>query len=519
MQAVLRSGQFDQAEKRLHQLMRLVGKPVPPKVLALYLRLQIARDRLSEARETIDQYYKPGNTAAKSIDMDLARLEFLLATGDPNIGKWIELIGQRHDLFARRRAEAISLAHLRSSESARIVDASMIAAQGQDWLRRGNPKRAGDLLAAAAGAEQDPDRAIARAIEAAAAFISATDKPAAAKVLSEIVQGKPTGKQAAQAHLQSAVLYASLQPVDTDHLERLLRTTIRQWPESAEAERAREWLIKLLRAQRRLPDAAKVACNLPAAKISQPRIDTAVKLWTQAFRKAKPDRLPELGVEMVSAFNPLIGQSPIALNSFHNAAAYWLDLDVLSQLNLPEDTDSYAGQLLSYRRSTNPAAIGMPPDEVRDDAIQRLMRDGRLDPARRKQNALTIQGWESSAADSMDHLERLLWLDEIDRAVAMADRLSSASSAPAKSLTDAARLLGSSKRPQTISAAIRLLDRLAAGVPKGGQAWHRAKLEAIELLSTTGRSQDAFKRARFVLLTSPPSDDALLRKYQAFAAP
>ncbi len=57
-----------------------------------------------------------------------------------------------------------------------MVDPSLIAAQGQDWLRRGNPGRAGDLLSAAATAESDPDRAIRHASEAAAALISARSK-------------------------------------------------------------------------------------------------------------------------------------------------------------------------------------------------------------------------------------------------------------------------------------------------------------------------------------------------------
>lgn len=132
VQAILRSGQYDQAASQLDQLMRWIGKPFPPNIQALKLRLDIARDRLNAAAETIEAYYGGGNAAPKSVDMDLARLEFLLANQDPRVGKWIDQIERRNGVFARRRAEAIALSSLRSSGTAKVVDASIIAAQGQD---------------------------------------------------------------------------------------------------------------------------------------------------------------------------------------------------------------------------------------------------------------------------------------------------------------------------------------------------------------------------------------------------
>ena len=65
------------------------------------------------------------------------------------IGKWLDVIEQRGGAYARRRAEAVSLAILRASGNSparpQMVDPSLIAAQGQDWLRRGNPGRGGGI--------------------------------------------------------------------------------------------------------------------------------------------------------------------------------------------------------------------------------------------------------------------------------------------------------------------------------------------------------------------------------------
>ncbi len=520
VQAILRTGQYDRAASQLDTLMRLMGKPFPPEIHALQLRLDVARDRMRDAGQTITAFYGGNESfAPKSVEMDMARLEFLLVSQDPSVGKWIDQIERRNGVFARRRAEAISLSRLRSPGTAQVVDASIIAAQGRDWLRRGNPKRAGDLLSAAARAEQSADRAIARATEAAAALIAAKQKPAAAKILAEVSRAKPGGKKASQAHLQAAHLYAlEKQPDAAAVVESVLRATIEQWPESNEADQARTWLLHLLQSQDRIIEAAKAATDLPPAKVSQQRLDVAVELWMQAVRASDASEVNELGRDYLEAFELLVEKSALSRDAFRSTAAFVLDQEFLDRVDDSETTaDDYADKLLAFRRTPGNAPLPAPPAKLRDETIWRLMRDGRQNRLTRKRNALTIQNWEAEPVACLDQVERLIWLEDVDQAVAMVRSLSQESTSPGKTLTEAARLLGSSDNGTAMSEAVALWDQLAAGIPQGTPAWHDAKIQAIQLLAATGRWEEAAKRAKFVLLTTAPKDTATRSRYETLA--
>ena len=129
---------------------------------------------------------------ARSMEMDLAKLEFMLRS-DPAAasGDWLEAIELRGGVYARRRAEAMALSMLGHSQSSTTpaIDPSIVAAQGQDYLRRGDPGRAAELLAAAAMAETNPDRAIERSAEAAAAFgLVQRHREAAARLAETAIQ-------------------------------------------------------------------------------------------------------------------------------------------------------------------------------------------------------------------------------------------------------------------------------------------------------------------------------------------
>ncbi len=518
VEAILRSGQYDRAAGQLDQLMRMVGAPLPASLQALRLRLDIARDRLRDAGQRVTEFYGSSvSSAPKSVEMDLARLEFLLSSPDPQVGDWIEQIERRGGAFARRRAEAIALARLRSTGSSQRVDASIVAAQGQDWLRRGNPQRAAEFLVAAARAEQQPDRAITRAGEAAAALIAADRTAAAAEILAEVSLANRAGKHAARMHLQSAHLHAADKSTDVvKRVEARLRDVVQQWPDSPEADQARTWLIKLLTSQQRLVAAAQVATKLPPSKTTSRSMQTAAQLWRDAVCDSDPDDVSQVGRLFLESFQPLL---PQGRQAFAAAAAFVLDDDQLSEVDDSVSTtaDDYTEKLLAFRRSAAAPPLAAPPAELLDETIWRLMRDGRRNRQLRKRNAVTIQSWRQENAASLGQVERLIWLGTIDSAIALTQSLARDSATPGKVLTEAAELFSASDQSQAKLEAIKLWDQIAGGIGKGSAAWHHARVQAIKLLSSTGRVDEAVKRAKFVLLTSPPADQTVRRQYESVA--
>ena len=359
--------------------------------------------------------------------------------------------------------------------------------------------------------------AISRASEAAAALISANDKLAAAAILADVSRSKTKGKGASAALLQAAYLYATNDPPATANaIETILRDVLSTWPESAESDRARDWLIKILKSQKRWVDAAKFATTWTPAKVTQPRMTTANVLWIEAVLLSDADDVHQLGLTFIDAYKELVTTSPIASQAFRAAAAVVLDPNLLDHaLELDAGEDGFPEQLLSYRHSDGGTGLPEPLNEWLEPTIWRLMRDGRIDRKVRKRNAQLIQSWQAGKTANIGQIERLIWLGEIDRAVAVARRLADESKSAGKTLTDAARLLTAGETPQAKASAIAMWDQIAAGIPKGTPQWHDAKLQSIRLLAATDRKEDAVKRARFVLITSPPKDAAVRKQYES----
>jgi hypothetical protein len=397
------------------------------------------------------------------------------------------------------------------------IDPTIVAAQGQDWLRRGNPGRAGELLSAAAAAESDPDRAIERAGQAAAALIAADRKLGAAQILADVALAKSGGSGAAAAHLQAALMISSGQHVDIDkQVETMLRTNLRQWPSSPVADAARNWLQKLLLAQDRHVDAAEVATAVPVSRISEDTIEPILQRWRVAFRSAGQDSLADVAQRFDSSFQPLFA-SDIARQSYRLAAALLLDRDALAAVPAGQgDAGAFADALLEFRQHTTHCdALGQPPQEYLADAIWRLMRDGRAYPQLRTPIADLIEQWDSKAAPSLEHAERLLWKGQTESAVGMIRRLIDDAREPAETTKRAARLLASDGNPRSLREAIKLWDELSSGTKQGSPLWHQAKLAAIGLLRQLNEKEEANRRAKYILLTIPAMDESTRRQYKA----
>lgn len=522
VEAIFRAGQLSRAGAELGQLIRAYVQPLPPRVLAMKIRIDIANQDLRQAQDRLDAFYGRAPAAApRSIDMDLARLEFLML-GDhgSEVGAWLDSIEQRGGAYARRRAEAISLARLRRMGSAQnrtqMVDPSLIAAQGQDWLRRGEPGRAGDLLSAAAAAESDPDRAIRHASEAAAAFVSAGRTRDAANALADLSIANPDGRNAAAAHLQAAVLVSSMNlPNASDRIESLLRANLRTWPTAESAGSVRTWLLKLMQSQNRQVDAAEIATQIPVQQVTADDADTAIELWRTAFRSIEPQQFSETATRFESAFRLWLEREDLR-STYVMSATLLLDRDALAALPEQASGDSFVDALREFRQSPRPSVVlQSPPAELMDDAIWRLMRDGRTNPQARSSIAKLIQSWVDSATPSIEQAERLLWIGQVEQSITLLRRLVAESPKSVEIIKQAAELLGSADSQAALRSAIEFWDQLAAGTTQGGRVWHQAKLAAIGLLRRIGNEDDARQRAKYILLTKPDMDAMWKQQYEA----
>jgi hypothetical protein len=523
VEAMIRASQLERAAVALEKLLRAAGDPTPTRIAAMQIRLDIASGSLDRAGARLAAYYDPSaELAPPCLEMDLARLEFLLHSDRGGaVGAWLAAIEQRGGGYARRLAEALSLAAPGPGEAEggmRRMDPALIAALGQDWLRRGEPGRAGDLLAAAAAAEGDPDIAIARCSEAAAALLAAGRAEDAADVLRDISLAKPDGAKAGAAHLQ-AMLMVSTSSVDAPaQLESMLRGHLKQWPADDTSPPARRWLQKLLLGQQRAVEAAEVATAVPLATLTDPDIVEMIDLWRGAFHAAQGDESAEFSQRFVVAFAPL-RESPLLRARYRLAAALLLDRDALAELPAQAGA-SFADALLDFRqRSVVSQPLRTPPSEHLQDAVWRLMRDGRLDPQLRPDIARLLEGWSPGSGPSLEQAERLLWLGETGKSIELLQARIREQSRSLDTIRAAAQMLGSHGAAESRAAAIQLWDELASGSKPGSRAWHEAKLAAIALLDQAGNGPEAARRAKYILLTTPGIDDELKRRYESATCP
>ncbi len=522
IEAILRGEQYARAESELRQFANTLPKPLPATIQSMQVRIDLATDRVSNAAARLQAYYGSSPaTAPKSVELDLARLEYLLASDDQagDVGGWMDAIERRSGLYARRRAQAISLARLRSAGRSGGIDPTLIVAQGEDSLRRGDPLGAGELFAAAAIAEADGDRAIRNATAAAAAFIKAGQLHRASDMMTQVAVANRDATLAAATHLQAAITYStSNRPDSAAKVEAILKEHLGTWPDSEHGAAARGWLIKLLRGKGREAEAAEVASALSPRQINPAALDEAITLWQAALLDSPADSLEALMLRFQTAFKPLLSTAA-GSSRYRSAAACLLDRPLLSDLPPQTSGESSATQtacelLLEFRRQPR-ETLEQPPESLIEITIWRLMRDGRQYPHMRSPVAQAIHSWAAASEPSLDHAERLLWLDRIPAAVAMLRVLVAQAEQPGEMMRDAANLLGASDNDQAKTQAIKMWDELSAGIPKGSDLWHHAKLASIRLLQRTGKSEEASRRAKYILLTLPPAQAELKQQYQS----
>ena len=518
IESIIRGNELDRARKNLDLFVRLVGTPTPVNVLAMQVHLDLRQNRNDQAGRRLAAYYQSNpKSAPRSIEMDLARLEHMIATNDTQVADWLESIEQRNGAYARRRAESISLARMRSDPDRKTIDPSMVAAQGEDWLRRGDTARAAQLLAAAASAEADPDRALGWAMKAGAAYTKANQIESASKVLADIAIRKPTAKNAAAAHLQAAVvLSSSKQPDIAKKLEALLVATHDRWPDSQAAASAQKWLLTLLDRQGRVREATETATSFLNDSSSQQSVDRALHRWATLIRDSKGDTTITLIGQFESAFAKLKA-TPAMADRYPLVAVYVLESNSLrglpKQLSATNPKEKFADAVLAFRRTaTVSTELQSAPDEVKSLAIWRLMRDAKQDAKMRRPVSDLLKSWGDDNIDQKAIL--MVWRGETKAAVDAVRKATSTDPKPSARWRSLANALSDTGKLADRQAAIDIWDRLSSGLPKGSSEWHEAKLAAIGLLMRNSQADEAIRRAKYILLTDRPSDAALLQRYE-----
>lgn len=529
VQAILRSGDHRRARIEIDALANLDRSS--PIIMALETQIDLANGKEEVVRDRLHQFYGTSpSQAPKTVDLDLARLNYLVATGSTEVGSWLDSIGQRNGAYARRRAESISLQGLRSDTSRKSVDPSLVAAQGRDWLRRGEPQRAAELLSAAAFAEIDHEEALGYAREAAAAFVIIKRSNKAADFLAKISIAKREGTSAAELQLQAAFLFATGEsPVESlDRVSTLvaqsLRDTIEYWPNSEATAKAKTWLIKILESQDRLVEAAEIAMPheiLPDNRTTDQRRER-YRLWASAIHASPTESRSEVVDRMIKSYEPLLND-PHAAHEFSKTAVLLVDREQLAvltdlQTDVADPHHEFTEALRQFRQNRSIASTLQPPPEIlAKDTTWRLMQDAREDSSRRKATAQLLNSWNVASADSLDHVLRMIWLNDMPAAMAMLRQIINQSETSSANMRLAIELLADTDGAEPKSEAVKLCDELASGSTKGSDQWHFAKLKAIELLTDLNQKEEAVRRAKYILLTSPPGTDAISQRYEQLA--
>ncbi len=518
VESILRAGQPSRALSEFERLFDAKPQRLSSRFQSLLITIQVEMGQQQPAATLLREYYGDDpDQSDRSIEMDLARLEYLLRFYPEQVGRWFDSIERRGGKYARRRAESIALARIGSKETDSKLGPALLAAEGRECLRNGDPVRAGELLFAAAKADTDGDRALQHATQSAAAFASVRELTLAAKSLVDTAIANQESAGAPAAHLQGTYM---LRAGDAERVEQLLRTQIERWPKGVPAKSARGWLYKLLGEQQRFLEAAEAASNIPAADLVESEVAMIADAWRTAFHESEDDSLLNHSARFQKSIKPLL-ENRLMKDRYAQIAVMLVDRDHLAGLPAGSDQDPFLGALLRFRQGGVIAAAlqRIPNDFATNDFVTdarwRLIRDGRELPQLRESIAQLIQQWSNESEPTFESAELSLWSGQVDQSVAMLRSLIKASGNDADVTIESANLLGFSDHPDAIAEAIRYWDIVAAGTRTGSGMWHQSKLAAIDLLRKSGNHAEANKRAKYILLTTPRLDEQQKRLYQS----
>ncbi|WP_182870061.1 hypothetical protein [Stieleria mannarensis] len=539
-EALLRSGAIAAAGEIIDDVQDQPGAPLSPRWIALRVRLQLAQRNVSAARAICDAFYRstdPAASAAEGLEMDFAKLELLLADSknDGAIADWIDQIERRGGAFARRRAESIAIERLRNDTSPSGTDAprrmspALIAAQGEDWLRRGDPRQATVLLRAAALAEPSPDDAFEYAAKSAAASIAAKDSPEAIEVLRRVAQ-KHAAHENAHTLMMQAALLASKPFAGIDDpkvrlalLEDLLKDVSQTWPTRDAAVKANAWLCRILVQSGRQEQAARDALELLTLGKQVDQVEPTMSLWFDYLSSLEPDRATDEIRSLAATLGELAAENDTLAEPIHRVAILLFDRPQMafdsSALVGADPSTEFLRQLKRFRASGGGGGAAIATKGVENTLLTRarwrLERDAMLDATTQRAIGTELLSWPD--ANEWQSATAQFWSDRDEASIEAIKRLAFAADPKPPALRRAMQLLAASDSEAAKRSAIELADRLAATMKIGSRDWYGAKSQAIQWLVEIGDQEQATKRARYVLLMHRPGDDELRQRFESLA--
>ncbi len=512
--------QFDEADALIKTLIATNAND--EKTIILAARLAIDRGVLDLAGQWLDQ----ANGESNSIDFDLAKLEWLLATSVSDdsdnlrkrIGDALQQIAVRHGDYARRLAERLVLRSGVSGQGDQL-DARIVLAQAAQLLRDGKPAAAAEWLSSAARSTTDDGDAIRLATSAAAACRVAKDQRGAADLLREISLQHYQHNGAADLHLQSSVLLADIASVDA--VAEQLEESIRTWPNAGSIATTIDWLVRLHQSKGDSLAAARAA--LPSVdsgvELDEPGIVHAGDLWLQAIVSVplgKRDGTLDEAIGLLGLDNP----SPARRSQAARLQAMFGPPGAIHGLDAENITEPFAKSVLSVRQG---AAPELPSDLVaaQDASLRsaiafRLMTDGNQSTRLRPTIAKAIMQL-TVEQPSLPTVLAFGWSGQWQRASELADQIRAREPGNLPTSMSLAAALADANDTAAQAAGLKAWQSLTAQLPQGGPAWHQAKLAMIAAMRKSGDAAAARQLAQYVLLTQPPTDPQVKSLYESAA--
>lgn len=538
-ESLLRSGDYAAAGELIRKVRSEPSVQRSPVWTALQVRYELAAGNRSEANRICESFYgSPNSTSGQetppSLEMDFAKLDVLLsdAGADSEIATWLDFIQGRGGAFARRRAEAIAIRELRrgassmAGPSGRQINPSLIAAQGEDWLRRDDPSRAATLLREAALAEPQAEIAFGYAIKSAASATAAADFGEAISVLRDTARKHPAAEEAAGLMMQAALLASKpFRPVDDPKsrlglLEELLREMSQTWPASEIAVQANAWLCRILSQTDRQEEAARASLELLTLGQRTDLLEPTATHWFGYVTELDPTAATTQLTSLAAALHELAEENDQFEEPIRRVSVWLFDRDQLTERSSSLDAQGKASEFLKQlarfrftgQGTIETAGVAAP---ILERSRWRLQRDATLEASLQRPVGVVLAEWPDSS--EWQKAMAQLWSAQDDISIARIKRLALAGNGKSQSLRRGMELLAASQSASAKRNAVELSDRLAGTMPIASPNWYSVKLQAIGWLSSSGQLDESQKRARYVLLLHPPVDAGLRMQFERAA--
>lgn len=531
--ALLRSGDIEGARRNFLQLKDLSDDQASPALLALDAKIKLAGNEVSQAKRLIESFYSRQSNVT-SLEMDFVKLDMLLEedSSGQSAGHWLRHIEERGGAFARRRAETIIVRRLKGLDSERPTDsteqtksASILAAQGEDWLRKGDFDKAAQLLRNAAEVANGAE-AIQLAAKSAAAAIKDGDSRHAAETLRAIALDNSEGSGAFDLAAQAALLLSKpVSNVDdavrVTELETLLQEISQTWPGADQTPAIASWLCNIYKQSGRDRDAAEFALQWFTLRKDATSSNLVESMWFELV-KGLPNEQSKSALKSLSqATCEIAAENPQLVSTVLPLAA--LLFDNPEQLNV-ETTDNSDSTDPLVDAIWNLRTLGqghLEFTDVTESRLQRarwrLERDLSTGSTFVRAIAKQLQRWPNATPWQRAKVE--FWLSEDQASINSIAKIVMTTGVNSVAVEEAMRLLSQSENPFAKKTAAQLADRVATSLPLRSERWYEAKINAIKWIYESGDVQEAGKRASFLMLVHPPDDERVGEQVQRYREP